>query len=193
MGAFALGRRSSLSSAPAREASPDRPSCSISDDLTVILRPDGVPGSLHDLLYSVGRLLRAAPEQFTYRLTAEGVSSWIESRFNAEAVADGTGVEALIALLAEHSAPNGQPSGVSPPWQQTLRTWNANRGLLHLYEGLTLIELADDYALQELLVSTALADHLVYQFSPRLVAVEPDAADTLLAEMQARGYTPRID
>jgi hypothetical protein len=192
-GAFALGRQSALPPALTHESSPGESQWSISDDLTVSLKPDRAPAALHDLLYSVGRLLRATPDRFTYRLTAEGVSAWIESRFDAGAVADGTGVEALIAQLAEHTAGDSQTTGVSPQWQQTLRAWNASRGQLHLYEDLTLIEFADDYALQELLVSTTLADYLVHQFSPRLVAIDSGAADVLLAEMQARGYTPRIE
>ena len=47
-------------------------------------------------------------------------------------------------------------------------------------------------ALQELLISTSLADSLVYQFSSRLVAIWADHVDALVEEMEKRGYTPRI-
>jgi hypothetical protein len=47
--------------------------------------------------------------------------------------------------------------------------------------------------LQELLATTALQDYLVYQFSPRLVAIQPDAVDILVQEMEQRGYTPRVE
>ena len=95
-------------------------------------------------------------------------------------------MDALITVLSKccHSS--------NVDWQETLRTWERNRGLLHIYENITLLELGDDYALQELLISTSLGDHLVYQFSPRLIAIWADGTDLLIEEMERRGYTPRI-
>jgi hypothetical protein len=74
-----------------------------------------------------------------------------------------------------------------------MRTWSHNYGKLHIYEDITLLELTDDYALQELMVSTSLREALVHQFSPRLVAVRLEAVDTLVQEMEKRGYTPRVE
>ena len=68
-----------------------------------------------------------------------------------------------------------------------------NYGQLHLYEDLTLVELADDYVLQELLVSTSLHENLIYTFSPRLVAIHSHAVESLVQEMEKRGYTPRVE
>ena len=95
-------------------------------------------------------------------------------------------MEALIALLDEHCHAS------STVWREKLRTWERNRGLLHIYENITLIELSDDYALQELFISTSLADSLVYQFSPRLVAIWSQDLDALVQDMEKHGYTPRI-
>jgi hypothetical protein len=99
-------------------------------------------------------------------------------------------IDALIALLSTHCHPSDEAS--DEIWRTKLQTWDRNRGLLHLYENITLIELSDDYALQELLISTSLADHLVHQFSPRLVAIWADAIPTLVEEMEQQGYTPHL-
>jgi mRNA-degrading endonuclease YafQ of YafQ-DinJ toxin-antitoxin module len=70
--------------------------------------------------------------------------------------------------------------------------WN-NFGRLHIYEDLALIELADDYALPELLAATSLSQILIYTFSPRLVAVKSAGVDDFLTELRAKGYTPRLE
>ena len=76
---------------------------------------------------------------------------------------------------------------------QRMADWSQNYGKLHVYDDITLIELADDYALQELLSNTALRDHVIYAFSPRLVAIRPEALDALIPEMEKRGYTPHVE
>jgi hypothetical protein len=53
------------------------------------------------------------------------------------------------------------------------------------------IELADDYALSELLASTSLAKHLLYRFSPRLIAVRAEGVDELRTDLIRKGYTPK--
>jgi hypothetical protein len=68
----------------------------------------------------------------------------------------------------------------------------ARIGRLRVYEGLALIELADDYALKELLAGTSLKAHVVCQLSPRLAVIKPEAADTLAKELVEKGYTPRV-
>jgi len=85
--------------------------------------------------------------------------------------------------------------GKAPPpsWKNKMIAWSENYGKLHIYDDITLIELADDYALHELLSNTSLRDYLVYEFSPRLVAVHPEAVDDLVQEMEKRGYTPAVE
>ncbi len=181
--------------------------CSVNDDLTVTLAPGRAPLELHDLLHSVGRLLEATPERFLYRLTADRVFRWAEDTPAAVSTGgiptgrgptpggptpSGLAIEALIAAISQYTEVLGAQAG-APAWQEKLRTWGRNYGQLHVYENLTLIELADDYALQELLVSTSLRKHLVYQFSPRLVAIRADTVEDLVQEMEKRGYTPRVE
>jgi hypothetical protein len=237
-GAFALGRSDSLvenSGRLASAASPDQPVCTIEDDMTVTLIPGYAPLELYDLLHTIARLVKATPERFVYRLTAEGVFRWVLD-YRTSCVRDHSGstpaqtdqdtasrpaevdrpagIEALISLLAGYAAGPLAPAGRSvsagrsesilpgssqpkprptAPWATKLRTWIQNYGQLHLYEDLTLVELADDYVLQELLVSTSLHENLIYTFSPRLVAIHSHAVESLVQEMEKRGYTPRVE
>jgi hypothetical protein len=196
VGAFALGRRSELLASRPTDALPDKACCSISPDLVLTLVPDRAPLELHDLLHTVGRLLEATPDRFSYQLTADGISGWLASSRAAESgpPPGAASMDALIALLGKHCHTSSETldQASDETWRDKLYTWERNRGLLHLYENITLIELADDYALQELLISTSLADHLVHQFSPRLVAIWADSIPTLVEEMEQRGYTPRL-
>jgi hypothetical protein len=202
-GAFALGRRPTLVKEnldagphPASRATA-APSCVVNDDLTISLAPGRASLELHDLLHSVGRLLEATPERFLYRLTADRVFRWAEDAMPDRSTPSGPtpsgpAIETLIGAMAKYIEVPGAQAG-TPAWQEKLRTWGRNYGRLHVYENLTLIELADDYALQELLVSTSLRQHLIYQFSPRLVAIRADTVEDLVQEMETRGYTPRVE
>ena len=198
-GAFALGKRATLLDTYRAERSrapevPDGTFCTVSDDLTITLLPGHAPVELYDLVHTVGSLVEATPDHFVYRLNASRVLSWAEavaSQSNPPtSISDA--IETLIAALSKHSAAPGAQPQVAASWQRKLRAWGRNYGQLHVYENLTLLELADDYVLQELLVSTSLHEYLVYQFSPHLVAVRDDAVDQLVQEMERRGYTPRV-
>jgi hypothetical protein len=74
----------------------------------------------------------------------------------------------------------------------SLQKWWQEYGSLHIYEDIALVELADDYALNELLAGTTLSRYLLYRFSPRLVAVRPEGVDLLREELVKKGYTPKI-
>jgi hypothetical protein len=207
-GAFALGRRTMLvqsalttgQTAATQEA--DAAASSVADDLTVTLLPGRAPVELYDLVHAIGSLVEATPDRFVYRLTASGVFRWVEAVTNraggeglpsSERLTSGEdAIETLIATLSKHCVLPGAQPQVAAEWQRKLRTWGRNYGQLHVYENLTLLELADEYALQELLVSTSLREHLVYQFSPRLAAIRADVVQELVQEMEKRGYTPRV-
>lgn len=189
IGLFALGRRSELVSEQLSSSTPhDDSACFVSENLTVTVVPDRAPLDVHNLLHSTGRLVEATPYRFVYQLTAEGVYNWLAAESADEIGHPGRAdsVDTLIAFLSKHC------HATNTAWQEKLHTWERNRGLVHIYENITLVELADDYALHELLVSTPMADSIVYQFSPRLVAIWADQVDALVEEMEKRGYTPRV-
>jgi hypothetical protein len=65
-------------------------------------------------------------------------------------------------------------------------------GRIRVYQSLTVLELADDFAARELAASTSLLQKVIYQLSPRAFVLPDDAVDALIEEMQAKGYTPRV-
>lgn len=175
-GAFILGRRQMAFAKP-RAIDLDR-AVRFNDDLTVDVVSGAASMELYALLNNIARLENATPQHLSYHLDANSVHHLYEQ---------GATAQILIERLTQFS-----PTPVSEAWQCRLREWEAHYGQLHLYQDIALIELVDDFALQELLASTSLRDHLVYQFSNRLVAVQPQAIDALTQEMEKRGYTPRI-
>ncbi|MGD2207737.1 MAG: helicase-associated domain-containing protein, partial [Anaerolineae bacterium] len=177
VGSFALQRRSSVVE-PELRAIPAG-AVQLDDELTVRVVPNQVPAQLHDLFHLIGRLEETTPAQFRYRVTADGVLRALEQ---------GQTVESLLQTIAHWC-------GCAPPpaWRAQLARWSENYGKLHVYDDITLIELADDYALQELLSNTSLRDHVIHTFSPRLAAIHPDAVDDLVQEMEKRGYMPHVE
>ncbi|GIV85653.1 MAG: hypothetical protein KatS3mg052_2660 [Candidatus Roseilinea sp.] len=61
-----------------------------------------------------------------------------------------------------------------------------------MYQSLTVLELADDFAARELAASTSLMQHVVYQLSPRTFILNAEGLDTLIGELLKKGYTPRV-
>lgn len=177
VGSFALHRRSVI--VEQEQKAIPAGAVQLSEDLTVTLVPNQVPTQLHELLHLIGQLEMTTPSEFVYRITADGV---------LRALAQGQTIDHLLGALARWLGKKPPPS-----WQNKIVAWSENYGKLHIYEGITLIELADDYALQELLSNTSLRDHLIYEFSPRLIAVRPDSVDALVGEMEKRGYTPAME
>lgn len=182
----------------------------IGPNLTVRVPTGYDDAVIHDLLTMAGALVEVSPRGFLYRLTIEGVRAAFEAGQTAESLL--AHLQERLDRMPEASRAHGGPGGlpaidempVSSPTPEhvppaivslaaTLRRWWQSYGRSRLYEGLTVLELGDDYVLPELLVATGLRQHLVYQFSPRLVAVDPDGADALIAELRRRGYTPLVE
>ncbi len=75
---------------------------------------------------------------------------------------------------------------------ESLRGWRESFGSVQIYSRVALLELADDYALAELMAGTSLSNYLLYRFSPRLAALRPEGLEALQAEMEKKGYTPKV-
>ena len=177
LGAFVTGKRDT----PAFQAAQAAPQDAIqfTDDLQIIITPGQVPIQLYDLLQTMGTLQTSTPRQFVYQITAASIQNAFDKG------------ETPQTLL--HSLGQICPKEIPEAWEQKLTLWHQNYGQLHLYRDITLLELADEYILQELLLNTSLRENLVYQFSPRLVAISTQAVDELVEEMEKRGYTPRVE
>ena len=100
---------------------------------------------------------------------------------------DGWTLEQIVSRLEKglgEPLPAGLLARMQPMWERF--------GRLQLYDDMTLIEFSDDFCLPELLAATSLSQILLTTFTPRLVAVRTDKAAEYLAELQDRGYTPRM-
>lgn len=176
-GSFIMQRRTSLAEVEVAPAAED--AVRFEKDLTVSIVPGYAPAQLHELLHHLGTLEETTPQRFVYRISAEGVLHALEQ---------GQTIERLLEQIETWSGKQ-----VPAAWKSKMQEWSQNYGKLHIYDDITLIELADDYALQELLGNTSLREHMIYQFSPRLVAIRPEAVDRLIGEMEKQGYMPRIE
>ena len=176
VGSYLIGRRDNFTTGGVKDQARD--TVRLGEGMTISVVPSTAPARLHELLHRIGKLEEITPNYFTYRITAEGVISEMER---------GSRPEKLVATLQKLC-------GVELPasWKKQMHTWVQNYGKLHLYEDISLIEMADEYALHELKINTSLSKHIVHQFSPRLVAVHTEAIDTLIQEMEKKGYTPRV-
>jgi len=175
------------------------PAVRLGENLTIRVTPNRAPPELHELLAFAGEIVRATPSQFAYRLTAEGIRRWCLAAQEDASIPPGferdpeTAIRRLIERLSR-LLERAQPGTAIPhTWEHTLLTWMRHFGMLHVYQGITVLDLADDYVLRELLASTSLREHVLYQFSPRLIAIRPEAIDDLVEEMEKRGYTPRVE
>jgi hypothetical protein len=175
LGAYALGLREQYGETASE---PTAPTLTVHDDGTVVARTGRGNSGVYDVLNAAAHLDETSVQQFRYRITVDSARNAFEQGWTARTILDD---------LVEHS---GAP--VPEPLQERILAWAEAYGLVHLYDEVTLIEFADDFALKELLASTSLARHLVYEFSPRLVAIQSDAVDELRAELIQQGHTPRL-
>ena len=146
-------------------------------EMTIAVRPSSIGAEAHSLLGRIGKLEEATPQRFVYRLSKEAVHEAFES---------GLTLEDLLRGWEEHLAVPLPESA-----QERLTEWWANYGRVRIYENLTVIEFADDFALRELKAGTSLARHIVAEVSPCLVIIPRSSAKLLMEEMVQRGYTPK--
>lgn len=161
-------------SVPTEPADPNAPSITWVDDATIRLRATPEAARAMSLIRSFADPAR---ESLTFHVTNASI---------ARALEHGVNVAEIAEKLAELNAP--LPSAL----RAKMDALAANYGRAHVYEGLTVLELADDFALRELLASTSLGQFVVHQFSPRLVVVRDENVDEWVSEIIKRGYTPRV-
>ncbi|TAK35401.1 MAG: hypothetical protein EPO21_06005 [Chloroflexota bacterium] len=150
----------------------------VGDDLTVLV-PAGTPDvRVYGALTQAGELADFSTAGLRYRLSPGKVQALFEA---------GVTVEQLCSFLADRSG------GALPEAARAkLGKWWISYGTARLYDDLTLIELADDLLLTELLAATSLRTQLIHAFSPRLIAVEPGAVEKLVTELTRLGHAPRL-
>ena len=176
LGAYLLGLRQEFD-AGAKETS--GPPLDVHGDGTVIARTGHVATGAYDVLNAAAHLQETFVNKFHYRITTNSAQRAFEQGWTGQSI---------LNALKEYS---GNP--VPEPLRGQILAWSEGYGQVHLYDQVSLVEFADDFALQELLASTSLAQHMIYQFSPRLVAIQADAIETFRDELVRLGHTPRVE
>ena len=150
------------------------------------LDPEAAPLELVNLIIQIAapeppahQAKRVIPRRFRYRLTDTGLGQAFETGWTLEQIT------AKLQAASGAPVPATLIKRMQPLWERY--------GRLQLYEDLALIQFGDDYCLPELIAGTRLSQILLFTFSPRLIAIRPEAAVSFLAELQAKGYTPRLE
>jgi hypothetical protein len=121
------------------------------------------------------------------RPSAQGMRYSVSGLALQRMFADGLQGPMLIAWL-ERSSRNGVPESVR---DRIERAWKSY-GRVRLYDDLTLVELGDDFLLRELEALTDLPDATIHVFSPRLLAIDPERVQSVVAALTKAGYRPRL-
>ncbi len=174
LGQYVLGRYPRVT-----PSSGDMRPLTIAEDLTIRVQLGRVDAEIHDFLGQFTDLIEAESDVFRYRISPQQLNQALES---------GITPQDILAFLERVSG-----AAIPDKARRTLIAWCDSYGTVRLYDDLTVIEFADDYALKELMNTTSLADHLIYQISPRLVVIEPDYLEALMSEMVKKGYTPKVE
>lgn len=144
-----------------------------------IIVPAGTPAeAAHRTLALLGELADASPAGLCYRLTTNRVREQFDL---------GLTIRDLVRVLESHAG-----GSLPDELRATLERWWSGFGTIRLYDDITLIELADDLLLAELLATSTLGSALVHTFSPRLIAVDPTMVDGILADLTRFGHTPHL-
>jgi hypothetical protein len=147
-------------------------------DGSLLLHPESATSQLVKLLAVLGEPRLTTDNAIAYHVSAAGATN---------AFATGWDLDQVFSILQE--AAGALPlAGLAA----SLQKWWQDYGSLHIYEDIALLELADDYALNEMLAGTSLSRYLLYRFSPRLVAIRTEGVDLLRNELVNTGYTPKL-
>ncbi len=148
-------------------------------DENIRVNPAHVSHQGHRFLEQIAKLAQAEPTHFLYRLDIERVHHTFEAGHTLTELQQGWQEHLRTAI----------PKAID----KQLRHWWENYGQVRLYEQVSLIELADDYALAEMKAVTSLNQHIIAELSPRLVLIPKNTIETLQAELQKAGYTPKVE
>jgi len=144
------------------------------DDRTLRVPPGPERADLVSLLRRTA-LSNSLP--FSYVFTSESVEQGLSA---------GVTVAELSAQLERHGV------SLSSAVEHLFNTLALRLGRVRVYPALAVLELADPIAAQELLASTDLKAHVLYQVSPCAFILRQDHLETLIAQIQQKGYMPRV-
>jgi hypothetical protein len=114
---------------------------------------------------------------FSYAFTPESVERGLTA---------GVSLEELDAQLRRHDV------RLTPAVAHLFSTLASRLGRVRVYPALAVLELADPIAAQELMASTDLKAHVLYQVSPCAFILRQEDLEALIAQIQQKGYMPRV-
>lgn len=162
---------------PAARSHPaPRPLVQVTGD-RITLQALGTSLEARQLLEQVGQLQDVSAHNLVYQLSRRAFYTALQNGATLE------------SLLATWRTVFGEPPAAL---QERLTTWQQAYGTVQLYQGVTLIEFSDAFALAEMLAVTSLKQHLVAQLSPQAVLIPAGAVDGLKKELEQAGYTPKV-
>lgn len=147
------------------------------DHLTIIVNPTKLSGKAHSYLNQIAELENASPNRFTFQLSASQVHTYFEA---------GLTLDQLLEGWKKYLSKT-----IPPAIEEQLTTWWNTYGTVRLYQNVSVIELADDYALTELKAVTKLDEWLIAEISPRLLMIRPEGIKPLINQLKKAGYTPK--
>lgn len=145
---------------------------------TIRVNPSQVSPQAHAYFDQIAKLNEAKPTEFIYQLNPLATRQTFEA-----------GV-ALTELQDQWQTLFNTP--IPDEVNHKLSAWWDSYGQVRLYEKVTLIELADEYALAEMKAVTSLEQHIIAEISPQLILIHKSAVDQLATELQQAGYTPKL-
>jgi len=151
----------------------------IMPDLMLYLEHQQAPPALINLLTTLGVPVSVRQGQHIYQITGESLQNALEAGHPLE--------EIFSTLIAASGAE--LPAAA----RARLQGWADTQDNFHLYDHLSVVEFADDFVLQEMLRVGGIRRFLLHIFSPRLAAVHPRHVNDLIAEMERRGFMPKIE
>lgn len=146
-------------------------------DTMIVVDPTAVSAQTHNFLDSIAVLQKADAARFVYQLHATAVHQAFEAGQTLSQILEGWEKWLNVPL----------PEAI----HRQLTAWWEAYGQVRLYENVTVIEFGDSYALTEMKAATSLAQHLIAEISPSLVIIPASAVNTLVAELEKAGYTPK--
>ena len=146
-------------------------------EMMIVVDPTAVSAQTHNFLDSIAVLQKADAARFVYQLHATAVHQAFEAGQTLSQILEGWQKWLNVPI----------PKTI----ERQLTAWWETYGQVRLYENVTVIEFGDSYALTEMKAATSLAKHLIAEISPSLVIIRASAVNTLVAELEKAGYTPK--
>lgn len=157
---------------------PSHPPLTLREDLTITADLQRLDTPTLNVLDQVGVGYDSTPEQLLYRLSPQKIHQILEEEGHLD----------RIRAFFEQSTGGPLP----PTFAAQLEAWQQAYGQMRLYTDLTVVELSDEVLLQELKMGTSIEQYILYELSPQAILVRPEEVEALCAELQRKGYTPRV-